>query len=128
MADEPDNLTLRILREIRENMATKDDLTRAVAGVNARIDGVDARIDGVNDRIDGLGCAVAADIHDLAGGIHNLNAKIDGTRADLSAQIGTLREAVTHYHSSVIGHGVIISELEARVSRIERHLHIDPDN
>jgi signal transduction histidine kinase len=103
MADEPDNLTLAILREIRSqiatmqtNMATKDD-------VNA------------------LGRVVAADLHDL-------NAKIDKTRTDLSGQIATLREAVTHYHSSVIGHGVIISELEARMRRVEQHLGLPIDN
>lgn len=30
-----------------------------------------------------------------------------------------LRETVTHYHSSVVGHGILISELEARVRSLE---------
>jgi uncharacterized protein involved in exopolysaccharide biosynthesis len=106
MADEPDNLTLRILREIRESMATKDDISS-----------VTSQIASVNDRIDGLGRTVAADLHDLA-------RKDD----QLAAQLTSLREAVMHYHSSVLGHGVIISELEARVRRLEQHLHISPDN
>jgi hypothetical protein len=28
------------------------------------------------------------------------------------------------YHTSVIGHGVLISELEARVRRVEQHLNL----
>ncbi len=59
-----------------------------------------------NDRIDGLGRAVAADIHEL--------------RKDTSDQIAGLRRAVVEYHSAVIGHGMIISDLEARVRRLEQ--------
>ena len=28
------------------------------------------------------------------------------------------------YHTSVIGHGVLISDLEARVRRVEQHLNL----
>lgn len=107
MADQPENLTLAILREIRESMATKADITR-----------LDEKID---NKIDALGRVVAADLHDL-------DTKIDKTRTDLSGQITTLREAVMHYHSSVLGHGVIIGELEARIRRVERHLNLDSDH
>lgn len=30
-----------------------------------------------------------------------------------------LRETVTHYHSSVVGHGILISEMEARLRFLE---------
>jgi hypothetical protein len=52
---------------------------------------------------------------DVAADLHNLDGKIDTTRKDLSEQIVGLRRAVIEYHSAVIGHGVIISELEAPV-------------
>jgi signal transduction histidine kinase len=42
------------------------------------------------------------------------------TRADLAE----LRQTVTHYHSSVVGHGILISDLEARVRRVEKHLDL----
>ncbi len=42
------------------------------------------------------------------------------TKADLAE----LRQTVTHYHSSVIGHGILISDLDARVRRIEEHLSL----
>jgi len=44
---------------------------------------------------------------------------------DLAAGLASLRETVTHYHSTVIGHGILYSELEDRVRRIERHLKLE---
>jgi len=46
--------------------------------------------------------------------------------ADLSTDLAGLRETLTHYHASVLGHGILISDLEERVRRIERHLHLKP--
>ena len=46
--------------------------------------------------------------------------------ADLTGQVQFLREAVTDYHASVVGHGVLISDLDARVRRIEHHLDLPP--
>ena len=42
----------------------------------------------------------------------------------LSEQIVGLRRAVIEYHTSVIGHGILISELEARMRRVEQHLNL----
>ena len=41
-------------------------------------------------------------------------------------QIVGLRRAVVEYHTSVIGHGILISELEARLRRVEQHLDLPP--
>ena len=49
-----------------------------------------------------------------------------GLRRDLHSEIAALRQTVTEYHSSVLGHGILISELERRVLRIEEHLHLPP--
>jgi hypothetical protein len=46
------------------------------------------------------------------------------TRKELTEQIVGLRRAVIEYHTSVIGHGVLISELEARMRRVELHLNL----
>jgi hypothetical protein len=32
---------------------------------------------------------------------------------------------VTNYHATVLGHGILISELDERVRRIERHLNLE---
>ena len=45
---------------------------------------------------------------------------------DLAAGLASLREVVTYYHSSVIGHGILINELDERIRRIERHLKLEP--
>lgn len=41
-------------------------------------------------------------------------------------EVATLRQDVADYHSAVVGHGILISELDVRVSRIERHLACRP--
>jgi ABC-type transporter Mla subunit MlaD len=43
---------------------------------------------------------------------------------DLAAGLAPLRDAVTHYLSRVLGHGLLISKLDERVRRIERHLSL----
>ena len=58
---------------------------------------------------------------------HTLTLTDHGARfKNLSGEVASLREAVTAYHASVLGHGVLISELDARVRRIEHHLNLPP--
>ena len=45
---------------------------------------------------------------------------------DLTHDVHSMREALTSYHASVLGHGILISELDARVRRIEHHLDLPP--
>ena len=80
------------------------EVSRTVAGYDSRLDSFDRKLDGIVARL--------AD-HDQ---------KLD----DLAAGLSSLREAVTHYHSTVIGHGILISELDERVRRIERQLKLEP--
>jgi hypothetical protein len=112
MIDEAENLILRLLREMREQMATKSDLA-------------DLRSEMMSLRAD-----VASDLHAL-------DAKIDFVNKDLGQRIAGLRRAVMEYHSSAIGHGVLFTELEERMSvtqqqnedrlrRIEQHLDLPP--
>jgi hypothetical protein len=87
-------------------MATKDDI--------ARIDGsvAERRSDGHT-----LGANVASDIHEL-------DRKIEGIRKTLTEQIVGSRRAVIDDHTSVIGPGSIIADLEARLGRVEQSLGI----
>ncbi len=54
--------------------------------------------------------------------LHDHDRQFDG----LTSDVHSLREAVTSYHASVLGHGILISELDARVRRIEHHLDLPP--
>jgi hypothetical protein len=103
MPEEPTSLILELLRQMRAelgdmrlDMATKADLAS-------------------------LRADVAADMHSLRA---DVAADILTTRKELSEQIVGLRRAVIDYHTPVIGHGVIISELEARMRRVEQHLNL----
>lgn len=69
----------------------------------------------VDEKIDILRADVASDFI-------GVNAKMETLRKETSEQIVGLRRAVIEYHSAVLGHGVLISDLEARVRRMEQHL------
>ncbi len=102
MAEAPENLILQLLRDMRAEMATKNDLAEIAAESRS------------------LRADVASDLM-------SLDAKIDATRKDLSEQIVGLRRAVIEYHTSAIGHGVLISQCEARLRRGEQHLNLQQD-
>ncbi len=103
----PESLVLRLLRDMRDDMSdmrekivTKDDFAQ------------------LRSEMHSLRADVASDLHAL-------DAKFDTTRKDISEQIVGLRRAVTEYHSSAIGHGVLFTELEDRVRRIEQRLDME---
>jgi polyhydroxyalkanoate synthesis regulator phasin len=106
MSNEPDNLILQLLRQMRtemsdmrSEMATKSDLAELRSEMNS------------------LRADVASDIHIL-------NNRVDVLERNVGDQIAGLRHMVTRYHSSVVGHGHLISDLESRVTRVERHLDL----
>jgi hypothetical protein len=106
MSTEPDSLILQFLREMRADIA--------------RIDGNMATKDDV--------AAVRSDFGELKADFNSLRADVASDvltlRKDLGDRIVGLRRAVVEYHTSVIGHGVLISELEARLRRVEQHLNL----
>jgi hypothetical protein len=101
---EPESLVLKILREMRAEMATKAD----VASLRSELK---SEIADVRSEVRSLAADVASDLLSL--------------EKRLGDQITTLRRAVMEYHSSTIGHGVLYSEIDKRVRRIELHLKLD---
>lgn len=54
-----------------------------------------------------------------------IERRLDAVEREVSMlrqNLVTLRQDVAGYHAAVVGHGILITELDARVSRIERHL------
>jgi hypothetical protein len=109
---EPENLVLVLLRHIRtdivdmrEKMATKDGIAD------------------VRSEVRSLRADVASDLASLD---ERLSGQIAGLDKRLSEQIAGLRRAVMEYHSSAIGHGVLMSEFEERLRRVEQHLKLPP--
>ena len=108
MTGEPESFILQILRQmraeiadLRENSASKADF----ATLRAELAEVRSEL--------------KSDIADVA-------ADLLQTRKELGDQIVGLRRAVMDYHTTVIGHGMLISDLEARVRRVEQHLNLPP--
>jgi DNA-binding FrmR family transcriptional regulator len=108
MSDEPENFTLALLRKIdgkvdglREAMATKSD----VADVGSEVHSLRA---------------------DVGSDIMNLEKQIKAQEKRLSDQISGLRRSVMEYHSSQIGHGVLLTEFEERL-RLEEHVGLTPE-
>ena len=96
---EPDDMVLRLLRDmrgdvadIRKEMATKDDVAD------------------VRSEVHSLRADVASDLLTV--------------EKRLSDQIVGLRRAVVEYHSSAVGHGMLISEFEERLRVVEQRLDI----
>lgn len=98
---EPENLVLQLLREMRDDLA------------------------GVRE-----GMATKADVGELRADLQSLRADVASDlltiEKRMSEQIVGLRRAVMEYHSSAIGHGILISELEERIRRVEQHLNLPP--
>jgi hypothetical protein len=91
---EPENLVLKLLREMRGEMATKNDVAD------------------VRSEVKSLRADVASDLMTL--------------EKRLSERIAHLNRAVMEYHSSAVGHGVLIGEFEERLRRVEEHLKLPP--
>ena len=105
MPDAPENLVLSLLRDIRGEIGELRSETRSeFANVRAE----------VHSEMRSLRADVASDMIDL--------------EKRLNAQIAGLRRAVMEYHSSAIGRGILISELDERLRRVEQRLDITPDS
>lgn len=109
---EPENLVLKLLREmrgeiggIRTDMATKSDLA-------------------------GLKSELKNDIADVRSEVKSLRADVASDLINVEQRLGErishLNRAVMEYHSSAVGHGVLISEFEERLRRVEQHLKLSP--
>ena len=110
MTEEPASLILELLRQMRAELGdVRADISEICADSAKKSD------------LSTLRAEISADMHTLRA---DVAADILSTRKELGEQIMGLRRAVMDYHASVIGHGSLISDLEARVRRVEQHLNL----
>lgn len=110
MSNEPENLVLEVLRGIRKE----------VGGLRAEM--TDMRLEiATKAELNLLRADVASDLVLMQAKNAEEHRK---TRADTRDQITGLRRAVNEYHLAVVGHGILISALEDRMRRVERHLDL----
>lgn len=106
MSSEPESLMLQLLRQMRAEIGElRTDVTDMRSVMATKDDIADVR-----SEVNSLRADVASDLLVM--------------RKETSDQIAGLRRAVVEYHTSVIGHGILISELEARMRRVEQHLDL----
>lgn len=102
---EPENIVLMLLRDIRADMVTKKDL--AAVRSELKNDFADMR-----SEVKSLRADVASDLMTM--------------EKRLSERFNHLNRAVMEYHSSTIGHGVLNTDFEERLQRVEQHLKLPP--
>ena len=108
---EPENLTLKLLRDIREDMVTKKDLGEVRNELKNDVSGVKGGLDDLRSDLNSLRADVASDMILMEN--------------RLSERISHVNSAVIQYHSTTVGHGVLIGELDERLRRVEQHLKLE---
>jgi chromosome segregation ATPase len=110
LVEEPDNLILRHLRDLRTDIAeVKADMNSLRADMRSEMNSFRAD--------------VASDFAIMR---KETSDQIAALRKETREQIVGVRRALTEYHSAVVGHGILISDLEERVQRIEQRLEMSP--
>jgi hypothetical protein len=59
---------------------------------------------------------------EVAADMITLRRDMEKANKETRDQIVGLRRAVIEYHSSVVGHGILIGEPDARLRKVEQHL------
>jgi len=108
LGDEPENFTLALLRKIDGKV---DSLAGEVADMR-KVMATKNDIADVRSELSSLRADVASDMMAL--------------EKRLGDQISGLRRSVMEYHSSAIGHGVLLTELEERLRRLA-HVGLTPE-
>jgi chromosome segregation ATPase len=113
MSVEPENFTPALLRKIdnkvdglREEMAAMRDTMATKSELRSEINSLRA---------------------DVASDLANIEKQLKDQEKRLGDQIGGLRRSVMEYHSSAIGHGVLLTELEERVRRLEQQASLSSE-
>ncbi len=96
-----------------------------ISAVYALLTQVSARLDGIEDKLNELVVAInqhSRKFDEVAGVLNEHNRKLE----NLTHGLTDLRDAVTHYHHSVVGHGIAVNRLDKRVKLLEEHLGLGP--
>jgi hypothetical protein len=112
LSDEPENFTLAQLRKIDGKV---DSLAGEVADMR--------KVMGTKHDIADVRSELRSEIHSLRADVASDMMALEKRLGD---QISGLRRSVMEYHSSAIGHGVLLTELEERLRRLA-HVGLTPE-
>jgi hypothetical protein len=106
VAEQPENIVIELLRGLRGD----------IGDVKGEVRTLKTEMRAQHEEM-----ATKSDLHSLRA---DVASDMLTMQKDTRDQIVGLRRAVIEYHSGVVGHGLIISELEERVRRLEQHLKL----
>jgi ABC-type transporter Mla subunit MlaD len=112
-------------RKLDDIVDRLDGHDRKFDAQDRKLDAQDRKLDAQDRKLNEIIVVVNEHTHkldELALVVNRHDRKLD----DLTTDIAGLRETLTHYHATVLGHGILYSELEERVRRIDRHLKLEP--
>ncbi len=119
----------QLLTEVAHTVAGHDrkldDIIDRLDSHDHKLDSHDRKLNAQDRKLNEVIVVVnehTAKLDELAVIVNRHDRKLD----ELTTDIAGLRETLTHYHATVLGHGILYSELDERVRRIERHLKLDP--
>ena len=96
-----------------------------ITAVYALLTQVSARLDGIEGKLNELVVTInrhSCKFDEVAGVLNEHNRKLE----NLAHGLTDLRDAVGHYHYSVVGHGIAVNRLDERVKLLEEHLGLGP--
>ena len=105
----------QLLSEVAQTVRSHDE---QFARLNGRIDGVERKLNELVGVVNGH----VRRFDEVAVALNTQGRKLD----DLAHGLTDLRDAVGHYHHSVVGQGIAVNRLEERVKLLEEHLGLGP--
>ena len=108
------------------------EVAQRVEAHDQRFDRIDACFEHIELRLNDH----AAKLNELVGAINEHTRRFDRAAdilnehgrklGDLAQGVTGLRDTVSHYHNTVVGHGMLLNDFEERLKRIESRLDLDP--
>lgn len=104
-----------------------DIVARNVNALTTRVDSLQAQMLGLAEDVRSLHGEVRGlhgEVRGLHGEVRGLQGEVQEIKREMATKddLALLRQTVTEYHSAVIGHGILISDLDDRLRRVEQHL------
>jgi uncharacterized protein YoxC len=90
-----------------------------------RLDNLERQGDGQTDKLNEFVATVnghTRKLDELAGVVNRHGQRLE----DVSSGLTEVKRALSEYHGSVMGQGILLTHVMTRVERIERHLNLDP--
>jgi chromosome segregation ATPase len=133
MADDTQDLTVEVLRSIRDEITglradTNARFAELRTETNASIAQTNARLDFLADGQVRLATEVAGlrgDVHDLRGEVHDLRGEVHDLRGGLTDLTKVVEKNGQRFEHFLATEGDVIRDLRRRIERVESHVGLN---